>query len=155
MKKMKKVFQLIFTVAVFTVAISCGEKNEKKQVNSEKEEVKSENDNSTVLQLNNGNLWSANTETTQGINNMISLMNSFTEKESLEGYNLLKQNLEKEFGTIITECTMTGESHNQLHNFLIPIKDLFNGLESSDITICKANFNSLNKHLETYSTYFK
>jgi len=86
---------------------------------------------------------------------MITLMNEFSDKENIEGFSILKQNLEKEFGTIITECSMTGEPHNQLHNFLIPMKDLFNGLESTDITICQANFNSLNKHLKTYSTYFK
>ena len=152
---MKKVFQLVFIITVVSVAISCGEKTEKKQVKQKTEEAKEEHESDDVLQLNNGNLWSANTETTDGIDNMISLMNSFTEKESLEGYHLLKKNLEKEFGTIITECSMKGEPHNQLHNFLMPMKSLFKGLESSDIAICKTNFNSLNKHLETYSTYFK
>jgi len=152
---MIKEFQLIFIITVVSVAISCGEKKQKELEKQETKQVKEEHENDVVLQLNNGNLWSANTETTVGINNMITLMKTFSDKENIEGYSTLKQNLEKEFGTIITECSMTGEPHNQLHNFLIPMKDLFNGLESSDLAICKTNFNSLNKHLETYSTYFK
>ena len=152
---MIKEFQLIFIITVVSVAISGGEKKQKELEKQETKQVKEEHENDVVLQLNNGNLWSANTETTVGINNMITLMKTFSDKENIEGYSTLKQNLEKEFGTIITECSMTGEPHNQLHNFLIPMKDLFNGLESSDLAICKTNFNSLNKHLETYSTYFK
>jgi len=152
---MKKVFQLIFIITVASVAISCGDKTAKKQEVEEVKEIKEEYQSNTILQLNNGNLWEANVETTIGINNMISLLNSFTEKESLEAYAILKQNLEKEFGTIITECSMQGESHNQLHNFLIPITKAFDGFDSKDIEICKSNFKNLNKHLSTYTNFFE
>ena len=86
---------------------------------------------------------------------MISLMNSFTEKENLDAYAILKQNLEAEFGKIITECTMEGEPHNQLHNYLIPITKVFKGLNSSELNTCKENFEKLNKHLATYSEFFE
>ena len=152
---MKKVFQLILIITIVSVTISCGEKSVKKQEVEEVKEIKEEYQSNTILQLNNGNLWEANVETTKGINNMISLLNSFTEKESLEAYAILKQNLEKEFGTIITECSMQGESHNQLHNFLIPITKAFDGFDSKDIEICKSNFKNLNKHLSTYTNFFE
>ncbi len=152
---MKKINLLILLITVVTVAISCDEKTEKKQEQQKTEELKDAHESDAILQLNNGNLWLANSETTEGINNMITLMNAFSDKENTEGYSTLKQSLEKEFGTIITKCTMKGEPHNQLHNFLIPMKSLFKGLESSELTICKESYSTLNKHLLEYSNYFK
>ena len=109
----------------------------------------------SLVSLDNGKLWSANTQTTQGINNMKNLMKEFSDKESVSEYATLKNNLEKEFSTILTECTMKGESHNQLHNYLVPMKEMFEGLTSSDLGTCKENYNILNDHLKEYSKYFK
>jgi len=50
---------------------------------------------------------------------------------------------------------MTGEAHNQLHNYLIPMKTLFKDFGSSDIDTCKQRFKTLNKHLSQYRKYFK
>jgi len=152
---MKKVNQLILIIAVLSATISCCEKKDKKQEEQKIEQVKDTHESNTVLQLNNGNLWLANSETTTSINNMIALMNAFSDKENIEAYSILKRNLEKEFNTIITECSMEGESHNQLHNYLIPIVSLFKDLESSELTICKESYNALNKHLLEYSNYFE
>ncbi|MCK5633238.1 hypothetical protein KAH94_05780 [bacterium] len=156
---MKNVIKLVLVVAITIVISSCGETANKKQESTTKKEtvkttVESHKSDSKV-QLDNGKLWLANIETTQGIINMKKLLDSFTDKESITAYASLKSNLEKEFGTIITECTMKGEPHNQLHNYLIPIKDVFDGLDSSDLNICKENFEILKTHLEAYSTYFK
>jgi len=153
---MKKVTTLVLTIATFVFIISCGDSTRKKQEEPKPQNTEEvEHKNSQVLQLNNGKLWSANIETTQGIINMQKLLTSFTDKENLEAYATLKQNLEDEFGTIITECSMEGESHNQLHNFLIPITKTFDGFESKDIEICKTNFENLNKHLSTYANFFE
>jgi len=158
---MKNSFKLLLTTAIIAaITISCGETTKKKQEehNSEKKEtVKTvdNHENGGEIQLNDGKLWLANYETTRGILNMQKLLNTFSGGESLEAYATLKSNLEKEFGTIITECTMKGESHNQLHNFLVPLKGLFNDLGSSDLATCKKSFETLNKHLAAYSTYFE
>ena len=158
---MKNSFKLLLTTAIIAaITISCGETTKKKQEehNAEKKEtVKTvdAHENGSEVQLNDGKLWLANYETTRGILNMQKLLNTFSGGESLEAYATLKSNLEKEFGTIITECTMEGESHNQLHNFLVPLKELFNGLGSSDLATCKKSFKILQKHLNNYSNYFK
>jgi len=158
---MKNSFKLLLTIVIISViTISCGETAKKKQKehSSEKKETVKTVDNhekGSKIQLNGGKLWSANYETTQGILNMQRLLNTFSGEESLEAYATLKSNLEKEFGTIITKCTMEGESHNQLHNFLVPMKDLFNNLGSSDLTTCKKSFKTLEKYLASYSSYFE
>lgn len=166
---MKKTIKLILGIAVLIFAVSCDSKTGKihehsgvqqtdkyqleqpaKQQTNEKEHAGDE-----VLQLNNGNLWVANLETTEGIDNMKLLIKSFSERDNMEAYATIKQNLEKEFGTIIAKCTMTGEAHNQLHKYLIPMKDLFDGLEASDLDTRKASLNNINTHLEDYKKYFK
>jgi hypothetical protein len=153
---MKKVIQLILIISIVSTAVSCNQKTTKKQEKQQpKEEVTKTHEKSSALQLNNGLLWRANSETTTGINNMIGTMNAFSDKENINAYAALKKQLEIEFNTIITECTMEGESHNQLHNFLVPMKSLFDGLSSSNLTVCKKSFNTLNKHLLEYSNYFE
>lgn len=153
---MKKTIQLFLAITIVIFTVSCGDKTTKKQeqpntLQTEEHQHESE----AIVTLNNGNLWEANTETTEGVNNMIVLLTNFSEKENIEAYATLKQNLEKEFGTIITKCSMQGEAHNQLHNFLMPMKELFNGLASSNVDTCKESFNELNKHLTSYAKFFE
>ena len=153
MKNMKNLFLVLFTLTLF---ISCGKQKEENHEQSQSEKTEEhQHKEENNLSLNSGELWIANMETTQGIDNMIGLMSSFTDKESVEAYAKLKTNLDKEFGTILKECTMKGESHDQLHNFLIPMQEIFEGLGSGDLQVCKENYNILNDHLKEYSKYFK
>lgn len=166
---MKKSITLILGIAVLVFAVSCESKTRNihshsggQQTDEPQQEQAAtpktnehEQAGNEVLQLNNGKLWEANLETTAGIDNMKLLIKSFTERDNIEAYAKVKQNLEKEFGTIIAKCTMTGEAHNQLHKYLIPMKDLFAGLTASDLETRKASLNKINIHLEAYRKYFK
>lgn len=155
---MENNIKLILAIIITITIVSCGKTTNKKQKKSNlKETVKDvhHHENGNEIQLDHGKMWAANAETTQGIKNMQKLVNSFSDKESDAAYALLKSNLEKEFSTILTKCTMKGESHNQLHNYLLPMKNVFEGLSSSDLTTCKKSFKILQKHLNNYSNYFK
>ncbi|MCD6543333.1 MAG: hypothetical protein J7K34_02380 [Flavobacteriaceae bacterium] len=153
---MKKPINLIFVLFAISLFISCGNQKEEKDEHSKSEkEVEHQHKKNNSLILNHGELWMANIETTQGIDNMIALIGSFSNKESVEAYTKLKTSLDKEFGTILKECTMKGESHDQLHNFLIPMQELFEGLASSDLKTCKDSYDTLKNHLKEYQKYFK
>ncbi|PHS51896.1 MAG: hypothetical protein COB01_08830 [Lutibacter sp.] len=164
---MRKAIKLILGIAVLVFAISCDSKTGKTHGNNGAEQTDEhqkeqpatkqtdEHAGDEVLQLNNGNLWEANLETTEGINNMKLLIKSFSERDNMVAYATVKQNLEKEFGTIIAKCTMTGEAHNQLHKYLVPMKDLFDGLAASDLDTRKYSLNKINTHIEGYIKYFK
>jgi hypothetical protein len=164
---MKKTIKLILGIVVLVFAVSCDSKTGKIHEHSgvqqtdehrlEQPETQQTNEHAgdEVLQLNNGKLWVANLETTEGIDNMKLLIKSFSERDNMEAYETVKQNLEKEFGTIIAKCTMTGEAHNQLHKYLVPMKDLFDGLAAADLNTRKASLNNINTHLEDYTKYFK
>lgn len=108
-----------------------------------------------LVELNNGALWEANSETTLGIKKMILRMDSFSEKENSLAYQNLKDSLEGDFTEIFQKCTMKGEAHNQLHNYLKPMIDLFNGLDSQELEACKTNFRDLDTHLKSYKNFFE
>jgi hypothetical protein len=153
---MKYVTIIIFSIILF----SCKQKTEQEKapVEIQQETIVAEESHKAidgVVSLNNGELWLANPETTEGILKMKKRMSLFKDTESIEAYSVLKAGLEEDFTELFQKCTMKGEAHNQLHNYLFPILDLFEGLESSDLAICKNSFSELNTHLDEYSNYFK
>ena len=156
-KKMNMKPILLFTL-IFLV-ISCKQNTEKEALPEvvQQEEPAEESHESVdgVITLNDGKLWLANPETTTGINNMKSRMQAFTDKENAEAYSTLKKGLEADFTELFQKCTMKGEAHNQLHNYLFPFIDLFDGLESSELETCKKSFTGLNIRLGEYFDYFE
>ncbi len=153
---MKK-FKFLLPVALL-VLIACNNQKEEKEVNHvnhQKAEMKDDKDEheETVgkVQLDNGKKWKANAETITGINIMSSLVqNGIARKiEAVKLYD----SLQVEFKTIFDKCTMTGESHNQLHNFLIPIKGQLEKLKagSKDAETLK----EMQEYLLTFKNYFE
>jgi hypothetical protein len=102
----------------------------------------------TVI-LDNGQRWKANPETTTGIANMATTLRTFD--AATGNADTLKAELLREFNLIFQRCTMKGEAHNQLHNYLIRMHhalDAFDGREPRQRE-------NLAAHLATYATYFE
>ena len=156
-----KQFKLLLPV-VLLVFVACNNQESKKEGshdNHQQSEMKDEQmdnkgeheETAAKVQLDNGKKWKANPETIKGINNMSSLVqNGITGKVEVEK---LYDSLQVEFKTIFAKCTMKGESHNQLHNFLIPIKGQLEKLkaESKDAEILK----EMQGYLLTFENYFE
>ncbi len=109
---------------------------------------------SSAVTLDNGKKWVANAETSEGIKKMIQLTESVPGNANLHDYHALKEKLEAEFSMILSKCTMTGEAHNQLHNYLLPMKGMFEGLNSPDISVCVKSLEELKQHLGEYDDFF-
>lgn len=151
---MKKISILSVAILAFSLTVSCNQ-NKKQEIAEPVQTVEESHESEGVLKLNNGDLWMANAETTEGIQKMTQLITNFNESENMEAYPKLKTKLEGEFGTIISKCTMTGESHDQLHNYLLPMKPLLKDLAAEDLATRKSGLEKLTKHLSEYSAYFK
>lgn len=109
-----------------------------------------------IVTLENETLWKANEYTSIGMKNMIKLMQDLAiKKANTKDFQLLTEHLKNEFTLIFQKCTMKGEAHNQLHNFLIPINNEFEHLESDNLDTAKASYERLLKHLKTYTLYFE
>ena len=103
--------------------------------------------------LNQGQRWQANPETTQGIQTMLKAIDQASAGGEPMDYTTLNIALQTAFQDIFKQCTMTGEAHNQLHNYLLPMKDLFAAVKSS--TDQKAAVEKLKAYLQDYGTYFE
>lgn len=99
--------------------------------------------------LDNGKLWVANPETTEGIKNMQKII---AERKQEATGAVLKEALENEFQMIFEKCTMTGEAHNQLHNYLVPLKMKLNQLDGTND---EQVISEIDAYLKEYSNYFQ
>lgn len=104
-----------------------------------------------TLQLNNGEKWPANPETTTGISRMLDLIS-----DSKINHTEMGESLNIEMKIIFNKCTMKGEAHDQLHLYLIPLVKMFRNLkeekENNQVLIRQ---NEIKTYLNTYSIYFK
>lgn len=145
---MKTLAKLSLTLVILGI-FSCQQKEKHKEAVVETVMEQEEDFQFPAVSLNAGQLWEANTETTQGIKNMQQLLDSYPKENS--NPDELIAGLKTEFGMIFKKCTMTGEAHEQLHNYLIPLKTK---IESLSEPISDENTNDLKMYLEDYFNYF-
>ncbi|GGD34575.1 hypothetical protein [Flavobacterium orientale] len=103
-----------------------------------------------AVSLNSGKLWEANAATTEGIKNMQEVMAAYT-IETGDAEKLVAD-LKAEFAMIFKKCTMTGEAHDQLHNYLLPLKTRIDNL-SEEVTA--ENTADIKTYLNDYFNYFQ
>ena len=140
-------------IAAFIFMTSCVNQESSQSTDKEKEVVHEAQDNAVTL--DNGDKWHANFATTKGILNMKTLIKTVNKDSDIDAYRVLGENLQKEFQHIFQRCDMTGEAHNQLHNYLHPMVDWFKELKEGELNQCQSAANALKEHLEKYDSYFK
>ncbi|HKK39870.1 MAG TPA: hypothetical protein VJ949_10665 [Cryomorphaceae bacterium] len=141
---MKKI--LFISVALFAI-ISCSETST--EAKKEAEPTRVEKIALPMVQLNDGERWEANAATIEGIENLTEMVMTF---DAAEGdYDILQSKLREEFGLIFKNCTMKGEAHEQLHNYLLPLMELFGKLTLEDREDALAK---IKEHLARFDTYF-
>lgn len=106
------------------------------------------------VKLNNGSKWEANVETTQGIGYMLGSVNDMPAHSTLEDFRSLHKTMNVRFQSILQQCTMSGEAHNQLHNYLMPLKEKIDLLDSADLDTCKKMLPELKEYIMKYSHFF-
>ena len=155
-KKMKFKFLAPIIISIFIVTMACENAKKDNQDSTTKTELKeASNESENKIDLDNGKRWIANQETTEGINAMFQLINSFKETENIDSYKNLADSLNSEFNIILKKCTMKGEAHDQLHNYLFPMKEKFEQLSSNDLSESKNAFEDLKMHVSLYKKYFE
>jgi hypothetical protein len=147
---MKKIKLILLLLAIISIG-SC-QKNKEDKTYKEANAINpvSEKHVETVakVSLNKGQLWKANPETTLGINALQKIILESGEEESA---SILKDKLNSEFALIFKKCTMKGEAHNQLHNYLIPLKLKIDNLEDSNKAEIKKEIIT---YLDEYPLFF-
>lgn len=108
-----------------------------------------------IMDVDAPKIWEANIETTQGFTKMNEIINEFSDFENTEAYTQLKADLLVEYKLIFKNCTMKGEAHDQLHEYIMPFSDWFKGLSSNDLEVNKSAYDAIKVHLEDYKNRFK
>ena len=106
------------------------------------------------IQLDNGQPWKANKETSTGVQHMLLLLQ---EKSiaSREDYQKLGEDLAEELNILIAECTMKGASHDNLHIYLKPlIVHIAELKEVPNVSEGEAISSAIESHLQAYQLYF-
>jgi len=153
---MKRTFYLLPLALVLLVACNNNSEKETDHKDHETNKVEAETNHQheeeqNKVLLDSGKKWKANPETITGIANMQSLVqNGIAGKASL---TTLYDPLQFEFKTIFDKCTMTGESHNQLHNFLIPLKGDLAKVKAGNVST--ESLKEMQEYLSTFKNYFE
>jgi hypothetical protein len=106
------------------------------------------------VELNDGMKWIANMETTKGIWEIQGLANELNANSTIEDFREASKKMVIHFQKILQKCTMKGEAHNQLHNYLMPLKEKIDFLGTADLTNCRRMVPGLQDYLMKYSYYF-
>ena len=106
------------------------------------------------IQLDDGSKWKANIETTEGIQAMSTRL-AEDESISIKHYKKLASDLNELKNNIIKECTMEGESHDNLHVFLVPLVNKIEALgEVNSVHEGALITKDINEHIKVYYNYF-
>jgi len=145
----------------FVLLVACNNHSEKEADHKDHESTETkkkatesnhqhEEEQNNVL-LDSGKKWKANPETITGINNMLALVQAGINNK--KDVTTLYEPLQFEFKTIFEKCTMKGESHNQLHNFLVPLKDDLENFKKGNINT--ESLKEMQEYLQTFKNYFE
>ena len=101
--------------------------------------------------------WKANAETTAGVTRMKQIMEGVDPAAvtDVAAFRALKPQLQAELDGIIERCTMTGEAHEQLHAFLIPLFSHVARLEHGSLDEAREAAVSLSASLKEYDAFFE
>lgn len=136
-----KLFTIVLPL-LFAVA-SCGET---------KKEASHENHGANPVELNEGAKWKANPETITGINNMQQIC--IANAEYIADVPAVSKALMDEFNLIFQKCTMTGPAHEQLHNYLLPLKAHIEELGTCT-TGCSEHLDHIKAYLGDFEKFFE
>lgn len=113
-------------------------------------------DNSWIneIKLNDGKKWEANKETTEGVDKMLDLFEN-PDLKTTEDFHNLAAKLNELKNYLVKNCTMKGESHDNLHIFLHPLIEKIEALGT--VTNTDEGYKiseSIIENLKYYYTYF-
>ncbi|QHI36933.1 hypothetical protein IMCC3317_23030 [Kordia antarctica] len=107
------------------------------------------------IKMNNGAKWQANAETNEGVKNMQNSI-KIQKTSTLKEYQKLAEQLNKDISYVIKKCSMKGDSHNNLHVWLLPLMEKIEALsEAKTVEEASKLKHSIEENINGYNTYFQ
>lgn len=113
------------------------------------------NNNTGNIKLDNGEKWSVNDEMKPHIEQGSKILNDYLAQKGSD-YQKLAGDLKNQNDQLVKSCTMKGESHDELHKWLLPHIALVQKLEESkDPQQAETIVKELEQSFQTYQNHFK
>ena len=143
-----KPIKLTIIFSMFLAIVSCSNEFEYKS----KEILESK---PHQLELNLDEKWIVDKEMMIAIKKIESDIKNFN-GSTVESHNKLGKAVHLNLKQLTSSCTMTGQSHEELHKWLLPFFDLNDELEkATTIEGAITNLEDMNYELIVFTTYFK
>ena len=153
---MKKITILIPVIGLFL--FSCGNtsnEKSKEQTETVTHEKHQHDEESEIIELNNGEKWKVDANMITHIRNMENDVVSFAKVEQKD-YKSLSEKLQSNIDLLTSNCTMKGKAHDELHKWLLPYIDLVKELsEAKDETEASKHFENIQISFTTFNQYFQ
>ena len=153
---MKKITILISLISLFL--FSCGNtsnEKSKEQTETVTHEEHQHNAEIQTIELNNGEKWKVDANMITHIRNMKNDVISFAKVEQKD-YKVLSEKLQASIDLLTSNCTMTGQAHDELHKWLLPYMDLVEELsEAEDKIEAEKQFQEIQTSITTFNHYFQ
>ncbi|NNJ54736.1 MAG: hypothetical protein HKP14_01315 [Bacteroidia bacterium] len=111
--------------------------------------------NSEAIQLNEGKQWIVVSEMMAYIQQIETDVSSF-EGTELSDHEKLAESIDSNLEKLTSNCTMTGQAHDELHKWLLPfleLADTYN--KSEDLKEAQKHLADIKTSFATFNTYFK
>lgn len=143
------------------IALNACTNSEQKKNTDHNEDVQSSEemshhhiDSSKIINLNNGEKWKVDENMLVFIADMKKDVESFSGNNQ-EDYKLLAEKLQVNIDKLTSNCTMTGQAHDELHKWLLPYIDMVKELiDSKNIDKSKECFEAIKNSFVEYEKYF-
>jgi hypothetical protein len=122
------------------------------------ESVSHDQHDTSLLTLNNGSKWKADSITNHNVINIKTIVDNFKIKPfpALTEYRLLGNDLSNSLNTMIQQCKMKGADHEALHHWLEPVLNDTKELKNvSDTANGRSIFKALDRQVNSYHIYFE
>jgi len=153
-------FRIMMLLGLAVFAFNCGgePKENKTEVVIEQEEQKQEDNHDHEhdgVVLNNGEKWEVVEHMMAHIQRMENDVTNFNGKTVVE-YKTLSEDLIDNLNLLTSNCTMTGQAHDELHKWLLPYIDLANEFTEIETEVeAEEYFQQIQTSFVTFNQYFK
>lgn len=147
--------RILFAFIVCLFLFACNQTADKLESH---EHIASSESVDTVLVLNNGAKWKADSTTDKNVINLKTLAENFRIKPfpTLNEYRLFSADLTNGISQLVQQCKMTGPDHEELHHWLEPILNKNKELKNvSDTSAARKIFETLDERIDNYRNYFE
>lgn len=155
---MKSVKLIVGGICWSLFLLSCGDNFQEKskgQDQSNQHEIQPTRLESQNIQLDHGEKWRVNAEMNPSIMRLQQKINDFS-RSNAKDYKDLSIELQKDIDELISACTMKGQSHEELHKWLLPfIREVKNLSEFADAQEAEKHFEQLQTSITIYNQYFQ